>query len=60
MLKPGGVMVYATCSILPQENEKQVERFLELNSDFELEQEKHLWPSEGSDGFYMARLIKKH
>jgi 16S rRNA (cytosine967-C5)-methyltransferase len=59
MLKPGGLMVYATCSILPVENENQVQKFLEANPNFELIEEKHVWPSEGFDGFYMA-LIKKN
>jgi 16S rRNA (cytosine967-C5)-methyltransferase len=59
MLKHGGLMVYATCSILPMENEKQVEKFLLANPIFELIEEKHVWPSEGFDGFYMA-LIRKN
>jgi len=58
MLKPGGEMVYATCSILPQENENQIRRFLELHKEFQLLEEKHLLPSGGTDGFYMARLRK--
>ncbi len=33
-VKPGGVLVYATCSILPQENERQIERFLESHPEF--------------------------
>ncbi|MEY3405260.1 MAG: hypothetical protein RL161_690 [Bacteroidota bacterium] len=49
-------MVYATCSILPQENEAQVQWFLNQNSEFKLMEEKHLLPSSGTDGFYMARL----
>ena len=53
-------MVYSTCSILPDENEKQIQRFLANNADkFELIEEKHSWPSEGFDGFYMALLRKK-
>jgi 16S rRNA (cytosine967-C5)-methyltransferase len=57
MVKVGGLMVYSTCSILPAENEKQVEHFLEHHkSNFELVEEKRCWPSEGFDGFYMARL----
>ena len=59
MLKPGGMMVYATCSILPVENELQVQKFLANNKNFELIDEQHLWPSDGFDGFYMA-LIKKN
>jgi 16S rRNA (cytosine967-C5)-methyltransferase len=58
MLKPGGKMVYATCSILPSENEKQVQAFLSNNKDFNLEAEHHTWPSDGMDGFYMARMVK--
>ena len=59
MLKKDGLMVYATCSILPSENNKQVERFLTKNPEFELLEEQQLYPSSQSyDGFYMA-LIRK-
>ncbi|MCR9155509.1 MAG: RsmB/NOP family class I SAM-dependent RNA methyltransferase [Bacteroidetes bacterium] len=54
MLKKGGKMVYATCSILRSENEEQVEKFLESNPDFKLLKEQRLDPSQWSDGFYMA------
>lgn len=57
LVKRGGLLVYSTCSILPSENEKQVRRFLEEQGDaFTLVEEKHTWPSEGFDGFYMALL----
>jgi 16S rRNA (cytosine967-C5)-methyltransferase len=60
IVKPGGMMVYATCSVLPSENEKQVEKFLSEKGDkFELVDQKTLLPSEGFDGFYMALLKKK-
>ena len=59
MLKPNGIMVYSTCSIFPSENEKQVQQFLKANADFIFEDEKTIYPSEGFDGFYMARLRKK-
>lgn len=60
MLKPGGLMVYSTCSILPSENEKQVQSFLSVNQDkYELADEKYSWPSDGFDGFYMALIRKK-
>ena len=61
MLKPGGLMVYSTCSLMPSENEQQVETFLKNNPDkFELMEEKRAWPSEGFDGFYMALLKRKN
>ncbi|MFZ4542454.1 MAG: RsmB/NOP family class I SAM-dependent RNA methyltransferase [Saprospiraceae bacterium] len=58
MLRKGGQMVYATCSILPSENENQVKWFLELQKGaFQLLEEKHCLPSKnGYDGFYMALL----
>jgi len=60
IVKPGGYMVYATCSILPSENEEQVKWFLKKRGDaFTLVREKRLWPSEGFDGFYMALLQRK-
>ena len=60
MLKPGGIMVYATCSILPSENQDQVEQFLSSRgSQFELISDRKVLPSEGFDGFYMAAIRKK-
>lgn len=60
MLKPGGLMVYSTCSLFPSENEKQVAKFLEMKHEgFELIEQKNIFPSEGFDGFYMA-LIKRN
>ena len=60
MLKPGGRLVYSTCSVFPEENSGQVKRFLEseAGSQFELKQEffnlPHLSPG---DGFYAAALV---
>ncbi|CAM4406502.1 RsmB/NOP family class I SAM-dependent RNA methyltransferase [Zobellia nedashkovskayae] len=62
IVKPGGKMVYATCSILPQENNDQVKSFLssEEGKDFSLVKEKKIYASKsGFDGFYMALLEKK-
>lgn len=60
MLKKGGIMVYSTCSILPSENEKQIEKFLVERKEFELVNERKVLPSEGFDGFYMAAIRKKY
>lgn len=62
MVKPGGDLVYATCSILPSENELQVKAFLasEAGKDFTLLNEERILPSKsGYDGFYISLLQKK-
>jgi 16S rRNA (cytosine967-C5)-methyltransferase len=57
MLKPGGVMVYSTCSIAKSENERQIAAFLKRQPNFELQDELCLQPvSGGGDGFYAARM----
>ena len=60
MVKPGGKLVYATCSILPSESEWQVKRFLEQQGEkWQLLEEARTSPArEGFDGFYMACLEK--
>ena len=61
LLKKGGKLVYATCSILPSENEIQIKKFLksEEGKNFDFEDENKISPSDGFDGFYMARLALK-
>ncbi|MFS4468046.1 RsmB/NOP family class I SAM-dependent RNA methyltransferase [Maribacter sp. 2210JD10-5] len=62
IVKPGGKMVYATCSILPQENSEQVNSFLtsEEGKEFSLMEEQKIYASKsGFDGFYMALLKRK-
>jgi 16S rRNA (cytosine967-C5)-methyltransferase len=61
MLKPGGLMVYATCSILPDENERQIENFLSHNGNgWELLDQRSLRPAPGGgDGFFVARLRRR-
>jgi 16S rRNA (cytosine967-C5)-methyltransferase len=71
-LKPGGVLVYSTCTISPRENERLIAAFLERRGDFEVDQtpsDLPVWdhPSvpgflqtlphrDGTDGFFIARL----
>ena len=68
-LKPGGTLVYATCSVLPVENKAQISRFLQEHSDAQLlpiqpgetieQPGRQILPGEQQmDGFYYARLLK--
>ncbi|MCZ2248786.1 MAG: RsmB/NOP family class I SAM-dependent RNA methyltransferase [Bacteroidia bacterium] len=60
-VKPGGKLLYATCSILPMEGEEQIAWFIERNgNEWEFEGEKRYDPVQfNSDGFYMALLRRK-
>ena len=56
MLKMNGIMVYSTCSILPSENEQQVEKFLSEHPEFKLLEQMSVSPAAtGYDGFYWAK-----
>ena len=60
LVKDGGQLVYATCSVLPSENQQQVQHFLqsEAGKHFALIEEHPISATEGYDGFYMAKLVK--
>jgi 16S rRNA (cytosine967-C5)-methyltransferase len=56
-LKPGGVLIYSTCSLEPEENGEVVAEFLRGHADFKLETERALLPfADNVDGAYVARL----
>ncbi|MEY4916700.1 MAG: hypothetical protein RL616_613 [Verrucomicrobiota bacterium] len=58
-LKPGGVLVYSTCSLEPEENLEVVKAFLTAHTNFKLETERQLLPfTDGVDGAYVAKLVK--
>ena len=61
MVKSGGKLVYATCSVLPSENQNQITEFLtsESGKDFKLIKDNKVFAhTSGFDGFYMALLEK--
>jgi len=71
-VKPGGLLVYATCSLLQDENEQIVEEFLGKHPEFDADPLQHpvtgevtaghlrIWPDEAdSDGMYVARLHRR-
>jgi 16S rRNA (cytosine967-C5)-methyltransferase len=56
-VKPGGVLVYSTCSLEPEENNEVVKEFLSGHTDFKLESERELLPFvDNVDGAYVARM----
>ncbi len=57
MLKPGGILVYSTCSLEPEENTVVLQEFLRAHPDFKLERERELLPfTDHADGAFVARL----
>ena len=60
MLRPGGVLVYSTCTFAPCENEETIKAFLEEHTDFILEHMEHIYPHKHlGEGHFAARLVKK-
>lgn len=56
MVRSGGALGYATCSLLDRENARQIARFLSGHPGWTLESELRLTPLQGGDGFYLALL----
>lgn len=60
-LKKNGVMVYSTCSILKDENEKVVNEFLKENSEYYIKSEetRNILPNQEEDGFFICKIYRK-
>ncbi len=60
-LKPGGTLLYSTCTILRRENQEVVEKFLATHENFELAEMKTLLPHvTNTDGFFYAKMIRRN
>ena len=60
MLKPGGVIVYSTCTFSKEENEDVIEYFLERHTDFTLEEMERFWPHKvDGEGHFVAKLVRR-
>lgn len=58
-VKPGGILMYSTCTINPEENEENVTWFLKEHAEFSLEKKQQILPQKGrNDGFFLAKLVK--
>jgi len=59
LLKPGGTLIYSTCSLEPGENREVINQFLDEHRGFKLDRERELLPfADNVDGAYVARLGK--
>lgn len=57
-VKPGGKMIYSTCTVSRQENEENTRWFLKEHEDFKLLSSRQILPGEERDGFYIAEFLK--
>ena len=57
-VKRGGKLIYSTCTIHKEENEDNVVAFLQKHPQFTLVEQRQIFPMEGSDGFFVAKMIR--
>ena len=57
-VKRGGKLIYSTCTIHKEENEDNVAAFLQKHPQFTLVEQRQIFPMEGSDGFFVAKMIR--
>lgn len=58
-VKPGGTLIYSTCTICKSENEENTKWFVENHPQFELLWEKQIFPERETDGFYIAKFTRR-
>ena len=58
-VKPGGTLIYSTCTICKSENEENAKWFVENHPQFELRWGKQIFPGRETDGFYIAKFIRR-
>lgn len=60
-MKPGGTLLYSTCTTRKCENEGVVTAFLEENRAYSVAEMRTLWPDlDGTDGFFICRLVNRY
>lgn len=60
LVRPGGWLGYATCSLIRAENGLQARAFMARHAGFSMVKERHLTPLDGGDGFYLALFAREH
>jgi len=59
VVRPGGKLLYATCSVFPEENAGQITRFMATRPDARRDHEEQILPTADHDGFFYCRLEKR-
>lgn len=57
-LKQNGILVYSTCSLLKEENEKIIEKFVQ-SANYKVIKQKSIMITKNNDGFFISKLIRK-
>lgn len=58
-VKPGGILFYSTCTINPDENEKQIAKFINGNENFRIIEMKQRMPYMDTDGFFICKMVRE-
>ncbi|MEZ4845476.1 MAG: hypothetical protein R2877_00440 [Bdellovibrionota bacterium] len=58
-VKKGGKLIYVTCSLLKEENEAIIEKFIQAHPEFKIEKQERLFPiHQGGDGFFFCKMLR--